>query len=402
MQENMTVQALHALRLLRLLYRVNITPLDSREAMEQYADSVRFHPLQHMLSADSLQQLLSTMPQNRVVVISDLFQLSCVLFWLEGTPVAFGPFSPVILTTRDLQHLRLRFPLGDVPDQQLLHAANAFPVIQEREAIHIVSSLLQTIYPDAATREIVYVDYQEAPALESETSLAAKRENHTRLLEKRHAAEQSFMDAITQGTARAALQELNRMKMDVAYLKRIGTTLESERIGVTIVRTTARLAASRAGLPSLIVDRISSENTASVMRAASVESISRAEEKMVRAFCTAVRSSKSQQYSALVQSVVYAMERDYAQDLTVQALADQLDVSVNYLISACKRELGITPNAYLKQIRMKHAVRLLAGTDQTVQEVANNVGIPDANYFIKQFKAQYGETPMAYRKKYRV
>ncbi len=123
---------------------------------------------------------------------------------------------------------------------------------------------------------------------------------------------------------------------------------------------------------------------------------------MVRAFCTAVRSSKSQQYSALVQSMVYAMERDYAQDLTVQSIADQLDVSVNYLISACKRELGITPNAYLKQIRMKHAVRLLAGTDQTVQEVANNVGIPDANYFIKQFKAQYGETPMAYRKKYRV
>jgi YesN/AraC family two-component response regulator len=268
--------------------------------------------------------------------------------------------------------------------------------------IWIVSSLLQTIYPDEAAREIVYVDYQEAPALESETSLAAKRENHTRLLEKRHAAEQSFMDAITQGNARAALQELNRMKMDVAYLKRIGTTLESERIGVTIVRTTARLAASRAGLPSLIVDRISSENTASVMRAASVESISRAEEKMVRAFCTAVRSSKSQQYSALVQSMVYAMERDYAQDLTVQSIADQLDVSVNYLISACKRELGITPNAYLKQIRMKHAVRLLAGTDQTVQEVANNVGIPDANYFIKQFKAQYGETPMAFRKKYRV
>ena len=61
-----------------------------------------------------------------------------------------------------------------------------------------------------------------------------------------------------------------------------------------------------------------------------------------------------------------------------------------------------TPNVYLRQHRLKQAARILAATDQPVQEVASAVGIPDANYMIKLFKAQYGDTPTEYRRKYRV
>lgn len=86
----------------------------------------------------------------------------------------------------------------------------------------------------------------------------------------------------------------------------------------------------------------------------------------------------------------------------MQSLAEELDVSVNHLISVFKKEMHTTPNVYLREHRLKQAARILAATDQSVQEVASAVGIPDANYMIKLFKAQFGETPTAYRRKYRI
>ena len=96
------------------------------------------------------------------------------------------------------------------------------------------------------------------------------------------------------------------------------------------------------------------------------------------------------------------MEREYVQDITIQSLAEELDVSVNHLIATFKKEMQVTPNSYLREYRMKQAAHILAATDLPIQEVASSIGIPDANYMIKLFKAQFGETPTAYRKKYRV
>ena len=89
----------------------------------------------------------------------------------------------------------------------------------------------------------------------------AVREDHSRLLEKRCAYERAFIQSVAEGNAGKAIQNLHSMQMDVAYLKRIGTTLENEKVDAAIVRTTARLAALQAGLLTMIADRISSENT---------------------------------------------------------------------------------------------------------------------------------------------
>ena len=88
--------------------------------------------------------------------------------------------------------------------------------------------------------------------------------------------------------------------------------------------------------------------------------------------------------------------------ISMQSLAEELDVSVNHLISAFKKEMPVTPNVYLRAHRMKQAARILAATDLPIQEVASAVGIADASYMIKLFKAQYGDTPTEYRRKYRV
>ena len=391
-----------ALQLVRLLYHVDLTVINDHQELEEFSNRFRFHALQYMLSPGSLRQLLRQLGEKQLYLLTDAFMIRIALFYVDGVPVIMGPFTSVLLTERDVRQLMQRFPVNDVSSGELLHYVNSFPCLPETMGAHIVASLLQVLHPGEQARELVRINYLEAPEFGSAEQMAVKREHYIPLLEKRYAHEAAFIQNIIEGNARKALQNLHSMQMDVAYLKRIGTTLENERYGSAIVQTTVRLAARQAGLPSIIIDQISGKNTGKVLRSSKIDEIVQAQEQMIREFCKAIQENRNEKLSALVQSAKYYIEKEYAQDISVRSLAEELDVSVNHLISVFKKEMQVTPNSYLREYRMKQAAHILAATDLPIQEVASSIGIPDANYMIKLFKAQYGETPAAYRKKYRV
>ena len=391
-----------ALQLVRLLYHVDLTVINDHQELEEFSNRFRFHALQYMFSPGSLRQLLRQLGEKQLYLLTDAFMIRIALFYVDGVPVIMGPFTSVLLTERDVRQLMQQFPVNDVSSGELLHYVNSFPCLPETMGAHIVASLLQVLHPGEQARELVRINYLKAPEFGSAEQMAVKREHYIPLLEKRYAHEAAFIQNIIEGNARKALQNLHSMQMDVAYLKRIGTTLENERYGSAIVQTTVRLAARQAGLPSIIIDQISSKNTGKVLRSSKIDEIVQAQEQMIREFCKAIQENRNEKLSALVQSAKYYIEKEYAEDISVRSLAEELEVSVNHLISVFKKEMQVTPNSYLREYRMKQAAHILAATDLPIQEVASSIGIPDANYMIKLFKAQYGETPAAYRKKFRV
>ena len=60
-------------------------------------------------------------------------------------------------------------------------------------------------------------------------------------------------------------------------------------------------------------------------------------------------------------------------------------------------DIGI--KEYVNNIRMKTAATLLISTKLNISEIANKVGIPDAQYFSKAFKSHFNMTPTNWRKK---
>ena len=401
MPGGLTEGAERCLELLRVLYHLDITVIRDQEDLDAFSRRHRFHSLQYMFSADSLRQLLRSLEERQVDVLTDVFEVRAALLYLDGIPLILGPFTSVPLTRRDVVERMRQFPLPDVRTEDLLLYRDSLPRLTDMELSHLLASLLEVLCPAAPPREIVRISFHERPQPEPEP-LGIEQQNYARLLEIRYTHERGFIEAIQAGNTRKALQELRNMHMDVAYYKRISHPLESERMGAVIVRTTARLAAAQTGLPGVILDKISSDNRLAVLSAQSVEDINRAEDLMVRAYCKEIHNSKSSRHSALVQSALYSIEREFAEDISVQSLAEELDVSVNHLIKVFKSETETTPNAYLRDYRLKQAARLLIATDQPVQEVAAAVGIPDVNYMIKLFRTKYGVTPAVYRKSTRV
>ncbi|MBQ3028402.1 MAG: helix-turn-helix domain-containing protein [Lachnospiraceae bacterium] len=85
-------------------------------------------------------------------------------------------------------------------------------------------------------------------------------------------------------------------------------------------------------------------------------------------------------------------------ELTVEHLADSLNVERSYLYRLFMEHCGISPQQYLTEIRMERACELLLTTELSVQAVACSVGYKDALYFSRVFRKRKGITPSNYRK----
>ena len=53
--------------------------------------------------------------------------------------------------------------------------------------------------------------------------------------------------------------------------------------------------------------------------------------------------------------------------------------------------------AYVTQVRMDEAVRLLRDTDEKTYRIAERTGYSDPNYFSYVFKRRFGVSPSKYR-----
>ena len=98
--------------------------------------------------------------------------------------------------------------------------------------------------------------------------------------------------------------------------------------------------------------------------------------------------------SAVVKEAISYMKKNYAQDITLSAVAAKYFVSPEHLSRSFKRQTGFGFSEYLSLVRLGHAEELLrAKKGMSISEIAYACGFNDSNYFSYRFKEQYGVSP---------
>jgi len=87
----------------------------------------------------------------------------------------------------------------------------------------------------------------------------------------------------------------------------------------------------------------------------------------------------------------------YAEQISLDQIADTLRISPFYLSHLFSREGDFSLVEYITQVRMRKAKDLLAGGTKNVSEAAYAVGYNDGNYFSKVFHRYFGISPQAAR-----
>lgn len=86
--------------------------------------------------------------------------------------------------------------------------------------------------------------------------------------------------------------------------------------------------------------------------------------------------------------------------LTVESVADVLNLSAGYLSRMFHKEVGITVSGYIIEKRIQAAENLLKYSDYSSLDIANYLCFSSHSHFISVFKEHTGMTPGQYRNKY--
>jgi AraC family transcriptional regulator of arabinose operon len=102
-----------------------------------------------------------------------------------------------------------------------------------------------------------------------------------------------------------------------------------------------------------------------------------------------------------IRTAIALMETHLHRELSLEAMAQSVNLSASRLRHLFKAETGIAPAQYLKVIRMRRARELIATTYLTMKQVMSRVGVSNTGHFAKDFKRIYGLTPAEYRDRHR-
>jgi len=98
--------------------------------------------------------------------------------------------------------------------------------------------------------------------------------------------------------------------------------------------------------------------------------------------------------------VVQFVTQNYGEQIAVADLAREANLSPSQLHREFIRLFGITPNHYIREVRVGVARHLLESTQEAIGSIAASTGFYDQSHLTRQFKASTGITPTEYRRTY--
>ncbi len=108
-------------------------------------------------------------------------------------------------------------------------------------------------------------------------------------------------------------------------------------------------------------------------------------------------SVEKQKIGIKIRPVVAYIEKNYKLPVSLDEMAELIDVSKSYLCRVFKQAYGITPVTFLLNFRISKAKQLLISTDMKIRLLAAECGFNDTSYFCMMFKKSEGMTPEEFR-----
>ena len=106
------------------------------------------------------------------------------------------------------------------------------------------------------------------------------------------------------------------------------------------------------------------------------------------------------QEERVITGITRYLQEHLAEEVSLTVLSEEFHLNPQYISQLFKNEIGVGFLAYLTNIRMEKAKKLLVSTSISVAEIAGQVGYGDYRVFTKAFKKAEGITPSQYRREF--
>lgn len=98
-----------------------------------------------------------------------------------------------------------------------------------------------------------------------------------------------------------------------------------------------------------------------------------------------------------VTMVIRYMYQHLRENLTLEEISEEVQLSKSYLNAVFKAQTGKSPVEFFIHLKMQEACKLLKSTDYYIYEVSSELGYTDQYYFSRIFKKVVGVSPKDYK-----
>lgn len=110
------------------------------------------------------------------------------------------------------------------------------------------------------------------------------------------------------------------------------------------------------------------------------------------------KATKPVSVSEDIESVMEYINLNYHLPITLDEIANKVNLSPTYLSKKFRRVTGVTFKEYLNYIRIRKASQALLTTDDSITQIAADCGFNGSNYFKDIFRKTTGYSPREFRK----
>ncbi|MEH7234626.1 response regulator [Bacillus sp. JJ1562] len=106
---------------------------------------------------------------------------------------------------------------------------------------------------------------------------------------------------------------------------------------------------------------------------------------------------KNNQIHGLLTKAKKYIDLRYYESLTLEEVAEYVELSPYHFSKLFKEKMGITFIDYVTTVRVNHAKKEMSDPSKSLKEICYSVGYKDPNYFSRVFKKYTGMSPSEYR-----
>ena len=213
--------------------------------------------------------------------------------------------------------------------------------------------------------------------------------------------ENALIDAVSKGDGKIAFQFFAKHRRYRDNHRWAKDELRYWKDYIITLNTLARKAAEQGYVHPLHIDTASTDFILRIEAVSTIAELNKLSDTIIHHYCKLVRDFSLKGYSPLVRNIINFVDFNLKEPLSLKVFAKQLNVNASYLSDLFKREKGITLTDYINLKRIQHAASLLRNPGIFIQDVAEQCGFLDFNYFTRLFKRHYKVSPRKFKAQFK-
>ncbi|EUJ42107.1 helix-turn-helix domain-containing protein [Brochothrix campestris] len=398
MEVFVTRKRAHVIELLQTLTDFPFTLLYHSGKWQCFEKGKEQNKLQRPAFIDRIQPSLSNgnKPELYISPLLERFIFIDLVPHLDARLIV-GPFLTAQLTPETLQLLSNAQPINR--RSQLPSYYAQLPCLDVTKQFALIQLIYTIIFGKPLKSETILITDCWLPPTDDTKDRQQLEATATRPNKRSFGMEQHYLALIEQGKTDYLKLLLNQgplfLDESVGLLATSSLLRHYKNIGIAAVSLATR-AAIKGGLFS---ERAYELSDGYIQQLENCQTIAEADQLIKIAlllFTDEVRRCVNNHLSPHIIKTVHYLKAHLYEEVTVNQLAADLQLSPNYLATCFKRELGVSVLTHLHKLRIEEAQLLIAAHQDSLLEIAQRLKFHDQSHFTRVFKQHTGMTPRTY------